>query len=44
MRFDNDIGGRSWFGYLFERMDGLGDIAMRPGGNEWAPRDDSGSV
>ena len=38
MRFDNDIGGRSWFGYLFERMDGLGDIGMRRGGAEWAAR------
>lgn len=26
MRFDRDIGGRSWFGYAFDRMDGL----MRP--------------
>ena len=23
MRFDMDIGGRSWFGYLFDRMEGL---------------------
>ncbi len=23
MRFDADVGGRSWFGYLFDRMDGL---------------------
>ncbi|MGE3988819.1 hypothetical protein [Pseudorhodoplanes sp.] len=23
MRFDNDIGGRSWFGYAFDRMEGL---------------------
>ena len=38
MRFDNDIGGRSWFGYLFERMEGLGDIGMRRGGSEWAAR------
>jgi len=38
LRFDNDIGGRSWFGYLFERMDGLGDIAMRHGGSEWAAK------
>ena len=38
MRFDTDIGGRSWFGYLFERMDGLGDIGMRHGGSEWAAR------
>ena len=38
MRFDTDIGGRSWFGYLFERMEGLGDIGMRHGGSEWAAR------
>ena len=38
MRFDTDIGGRSWFGYLFERMGGLGDIGMRRGGSEWAAR------
>ena len=42
MRFDTDIGGRSWFGYLFERMDGLGDIGMRPGGAEWAARPSGG--
>lgn len=23
MRFDQDIGGRSWFGYLFDRLEGL---------------------
>ena len=23
MRFDRDIGGRSWFGYAFDRMEGL---------------------
>jgi 5-methyltetrahydropteroyltriglutamate--homocysteine methyltransferase len=23
MRFDTDIGGRSWFGYLFDRLEGL---------------------
>ena len=23
MRFDLDVGGRSWFGYAFDRMDGL---------------------
>src|ERR1051325_3092937 len=23
MRFDQDVGGRSWFGYAFDRMDGL---------------------
>ena len=42
MRFDTDIGGRSWFGYLFERMDGLGDIGMRAGGSEWAARPGGG--
>ena len=42
MRFDTDIGGRSWFGYLFERMDGLGDIGMRHGGSEWAARPSGG--
>ena len=42
MRFDTDIGGRSWFGYLFERMDGLGDIGMRRGGSEWAARPEGG--
>ena len=38
MRFDVDIGGRSWFGYLFDRMDGLSGIEMRAGGAEWAAR------
>ena len=42
MRFDTDIGGRAWFGYLFERMDGLGDIGMRHGGSEWAARPPGG--
>ena len=42
MCFDTDIGGRSWFGYLFERMDGLGDIGMRHGGSEWAARPPGG--
>ena len=44
MRFDTDIGGRSWFGYLFERMDGLGDIGMRRGGSEWAARPRGGGA
>ena len=44
MRFDTDIGGRSWFGYLFERMDGLGDIGMRGGGSEWAARPRGGGA
>jgi 5-methyltetrahydropteroyltriglutamate--homocysteine methyltransferase len=36
MRFDLDVGGRSWFGYAFDRMDGLapGDPgATRPVGS-----------
>lgn len=36
MRFDTDIGGRSWFGYLFDRMAGLAPIeapATRDVGN-----------
>ena len=45
MRFDIDIGGRSWFGYIFDRMDGLGSVAARPqaeysGGREFTPGDD----
>jgi 5-methyltetrahydropteroyltriglutamate--homocysteine methyltransferase len=35
MRFDQDIGGRSWFGYICDRMSGLGAAAMRGGGAEW---------
>jgi 5-methyltetrahydropteroyltriglutamate--homocysteine methyltransferase len=38
MRFDTDIGGRAWFGYIFERMEGLGDMIMSRGGTEWAAR------
>jgi 5-methyltetrahydropteroyltriglutamate--homocysteine methyltransferase len=38
MRFDMDIGGRSWFGYLFDRMDGLGQAEVRKGGAEWVAR------
>jgi 5-methyltetrahydropteroyltriglutamate--homocysteine methyltransferase len=38
MRFDMDIGGRSWFGYLFDRMDGLGQAEVRKGGAEWTAR------
>jgi 5-methyltetrahydropteroyltriglutamate--homocysteine methyltransferase len=38
MRFDIDIGGRSWFGYLFDRMTGLGDADVRAGGAEWTAR------
>lgn len=38
MRFDMDIGGRSWFGYLFDRMDGLGQVDVRKGGAEWVAR------
>jgi 5-methyltetrahydropteroyltriglutamate--homocysteine methyltransferase len=29
MRFDRDVGGRDWYGYLFDRLDGLGDVAVR---------------
>ena len=35
---DMDIGGRSWFGYLFDRMAGLGAADVRKGGAEWAAR------
>src|ERR1700687_1164445 len=38
MRFDTDIGGRSWFGYLFDRMTGLGSAEVRAGGAEWTAR------
>jgi 5-methyltetrahydropteroyltriglutamate--homocysteine methyltransferase len=38
MRFDMDVGGRSWFGYLFDRMEGLGHSDVRKGGSEWAAR------
>ena len=38
MRFDNDIGGRSWFGYLFDRMGGLSGADVRAGGAEWNAR------
>jgi 5-methyltetrahydropteroyltriglutamate--homocysteine methyltransferase len=38
MRFDMDIGGRSWFGYLFDRMEGLSGADMRRGGAEWVAR------
>jgi len=38
MRFDMDVGGRSWFGYLFDRMDGLGQVDVRKGGAEWTAR------
>src|SRR5580698_11569550 len=41
MRFDMDVGGRSWFGYLFDRMDGLGQVDVRKGGAEWVARSGS---
>jgi 5-methyltetrahydropteroyltriglutamate--homocysteine methyltransferase len=41
MRFDTDIGGRSWFGYLFDRMDGLGNVDVRAGGADWNARSGS---
>jgi 5-methyltetrahydropteroyltriglutamate--homocysteine methyltransferase len=30
MRFDRDVGGRSWFGYLFDRLEGLAQVEHRP--------------
>src|ERR1700737_3074049 len=42
MRFDTDIGGRSWFGYLFDRMTGLGAAGVRAGGAEWTARAGTG--
>lgn len=43
MRFDLDIGGRSWFGYIFDRMEGLGSVNVRrqkyPSGREATPGD-----
>ena len=38
MRFDTDIGGRSWFGYLFDRMEGLSDADVRAGGADGLAR------
>ena len=38
MRFDTDIGGRSWFGYLFDRMDGLGEAKVQRSDAEWVAR------
>ncbi|KYF73859.1 hypothetical protein BE17_07050 [Sorangium cellulosum] len=29
-RFDMDVGGRSWFSYLAERMEGMADPGLRP--------------
>ena len=29
MRFDQDLGGRAWFGYIYDRMDGITDPALR---------------
>ena len=29
MRFDRDIGGRAWFGYIFDRVEGLSPGALR---------------
>ena len=34
MRFDMDIGGRSWFGYLFDRLDGLQAMPGTEGGDK----------
>jgi 5-methyltetrahydropteroyltriglutamate--homocysteine methyltransferase len=40
MRFDMDVGGRSWFGYLFDRMDGLApnDSTTRAPGSDGVGR------
>lgn len=35
MRFDQDIGGRSWFGYIADRLSGTGPAVVRRGGAEW---------
>lgn len=29
MRFDMDLGGRAWFGYIYDRMSGIEDSALR---------------
>ncbi len=29
MRFDMDLGGRAWFGYIYDRMSGIEDPALR---------------
>ena len=39
MRFDLDIGGRSWFGYIFDRMEGLGSVDVRPQPKYPSPRE-----
>jgi len=39
MRFDLDIGGRSWFGYIFDRLDGLGSVDVRPQPQYPSPRE-----
>ena len=39
MRFDMDIGGRSWFGYIFDRLDGLGSVQVRPQPKYPSPRE-----
>ena len=31
MRFDRDVGGRSWYGYIFERIEGLSPVAPTAG-------------
>ena len=39
MRFDLDIGGRSWFGYIFDRLEGLGSVDVRPQPQYPSPRE-----
>jgi 5-methyltetrahydropteroyltriglutamate--homocysteine methyltransferase len=38
MRFDADIGGRSWFGYLFDRLEGLAPTTPNDGAAIGSPR------
>ena len=38
MRFDADIGGRSWFGYLFDRLDGLAPATPNDNAGIGSPR------
>ena len=38
MRFDMDIGGRSWFGYLFDRLEGLAPATAGQGHGPGSPR------
>ena len=39
MRFDMDIGGRSWLGYIFDCLGGLGSVQVRPQPKYPSPRE-----